>query len=60
MGAKSYKIVHISINQGGTPQPYPMAAMMRGAALTDAVTTPEFAGGDSRLTVQINGTIETQ
>jgi predicted secreted protein len=60
MGAKSYKTVHFSINQGGSPQPYPMVAMMRGAAMPDAVATPEFAGGDSRLTVNINGTIETQ
>jgi predicted secreted protein len=60
MGAKSYKIVHFSINQGGYQQPYPMAAMMRGAAVADAVAAPEFAGGDSRLTVTINGTIEAQ
>jgi predicted secreted protein len=60
MGAKSYKTVHFSINQGGSPQPYPMVAMMRSAAVADAVVTPEFAGGDSRLTVQISGTIETQ
>lgn len=60
MGAKTYKTVHFSINQGGSPQPYPMVAMMRGAAMTDAVVTPEFAGGDTRLTVQINGSIEVQ
>lgn len=60
MGAKLYKTVHFSINQGGYQQPYPMAAMMRGAAVADAVATPEFAGGDSRLSVQINGTIEAQ
>ncbi len=60
MGAKSYKTVHFSINQGGSQQPYPMVAMMRGAAIADAVATPEFAGGDSRLTVNINGTIEAQ
>ncbi|MEQ1590495.1 MAG: SIMPL domain-containing protein [Gallionella sp.] len=60
MGAKSYKTVHFSINQGGYQQPYPMAAMMRGAAVADAVAAPEFAGGDSRLSVQINGTIEAQ
>lgn len=60
MGAKSYKTVHFSINQGGYLQPYPMREMMRSAAMTDAVATPEFAGGDSRLTVQINGTIESQ
>lgn len=60
MGAKSYKTVRFSINQSGAPQPYPIATRMRGMAISDAVTTPEFAGGDSRLTVQISGTIEAQ
>lgn len=60
MGAKAYKTVRVSINQGGSPQPYPMATMMRGAAMADTVTTPDFTGGDSRLTVHISGTIEVQ
>jgi predicted secreted protein len=59
MGAKSYKTVRFSINQGGYQQPRPMMAMAR-AAISDAAPTPEFAGGDSRLSVQINGTIEAQ
>jgi len=33
--------------------------MMRSAAVTDsAIPAPEFAGGASRMTLQINGTIE--
>ena len=60
IGAKSYRTVHFSINQGGSQQPYPMVAMMRGAAMSDTVAAPEFAGGDTRLTVTINGTIEAQ
>ena len=60
VGAKSYKIVHFSINSSGMPPPYPMA-MMRGAAMAEKViTAPEFTGGESRMTVQINGTIEAQ
>lgn len=60
VGAKSYKTVHISINSGGMPPHYPMA-LMRGAAMSDAaIPAPEFAGGESRMTVQINGTIELQ
>lgn len=60
VGAKSYKTVHISINSGGMPPHYPMA-LMRGAAMSDAaIPAPEFAGGESRMTVQINGTIEMQ
>lgn len=57
LGARSYKTVHFTVNSGDMPRPYPMA-MMRGADA--AIPAPEFAGGDSRLTVQINGTIEMQ
>ncbi len=59
IGAKSYKTVHFSINSGGMPpRPIPM---MRGMAMASAsIPAPEFAGGESRMTVQINGTIETQ
>lgn len=60
LGARSYKTVHFAVSSGDMPRPYPMA-MMRGAAMTNAsIPAPEFAGGDSRLTVQINGTIEVQ
>ncbi|MGB8517734.1 MAG: SIMPL domain-containing protein [Gallionella sp.] len=60
MGAKSYKTVHFSINTGGVSPHYPLA-MMRGAAIADAaIPAPEFASGETRLTVQINGTIELQ
>lgn len=59
VGARSYKTVHFSIG-GGMPPHYPMA-MMRGAAVADmAIPAPEFAGGESRMTVQISGTIELQ
>lgn len=59
MGAKSYKVVHFSINGGDMP-PRPVA-LMRGAVRAEAaIPMPEFAGGESRMTVQINGTIETQ
>jgi predicted secreted protein len=59
VGAKSYKTVHFSINSGGnSSRPVPM---LRSMAMTaTAIPAPEFSGGDSRLTVQINGTIETQ
>lgn len=60
VGAKSYKIVHFAINSGGMPPVYP-AQMMRSSALADsAIPAPEFAGGDTRMTAQINGTIELQ
>lgn len=57
VGAKSYKIVRFAINSGGG-MPLPM---MRSSALSDsAIPVPEFAGGESRMTVQVNGTIELQ
>lgn len=59
VGAKSYKTVRFSINTGGLPR-YPVA-MMRSAVASDAtIPAPEFASGETRLSVQINGTIETQ
>ncbi len=58
MGAKSYKTVHFSIHSGDMPV-YSPKMLMRGAA-NDAIPAPEFAAGDSHLTMQINGTIETQ
>ncbi len=59
MGAKRYKTVHMSINTGGMQPRYPVA-MMRSALASDAAPAPEFASGESRLSVQINGTIELQ
>ena len=59
LNAKSYKIVHFSINHGGMPPQYPVA-MMRATLAEASIPTPEFAGGESRMTVQINGTIEIQ
>lgn len=57
MGGSGYKIVRMSINQGGTyPGPRPMMAR---AALSDtAIPAPEFAGGESTIKVQISGTVE--
>lgn len=60
VGAQSYKTVHFSINSGGVPPRHPVQ-MMRSAALAEAaIPAPEFAGGESRITVQISGTIEIQ
>jgi len=58
LGAKSGKTVHFSINNSGLQQPQ---MMMRSSAMSDsAIPAPEFAGGESHMTVQINGTIELQ
>lgn len=57
VGAKSYKTVQFSINSSMPQHPMPM---MRAAMADAAIPAPEFASGESRMTVQINGTIETQ
>ena len=57
LGAKSYKTVHLGIGGG---MPHPPMPMLRATMAETAIPTPEFAGGESRMTVQINGTIETQ
>ena len=57
VGAKSYKTVHFSINSAGMPM---YGTKMASRSADAAIPAPEFAAGDSRLTVQINGTIEMQ
>lgn len=60
LGAKSYKIVRFSINSGGIPPRYPVALARSAVRAEMAIPAPEFAAGESRMTVQINGTIEMQ
>lgn len=57
VGAKSHKTVHFSISSGMPHYPVPL---MRAAKAEAAIPAPEFASGESRMTVQINGTIEIQ
>ena len=57
VGAKSYKTVHMGINSGMPNRPMPL---MHAAKATSSFSAPEFASGESRMTVQISGTIETQ
>lgn len=56
--AKSYTLVQMSLGtaSGGMPPPI----MMRAAKMMDAESAPapEFAGGETRLTVNISGSIE--
>ncbi len=56
-GTGGYKIVRMSINHGGNyPIPRPMMALatMAGAG----IPAPQFAGGESAMSVQVSGTIE--
>lgn len=59
-GAHAYKVVRFSINSGMPP--YHPKMLMRAApmAADAAIPQPEFAGGDTRMTVQVSGTIELQ
>lgn len=60
MGARAYKTVHFSIG-GGMPPIYPQALMRAKSMAADvAIPSPEFAGGDTRMVMQLNGTIELQ
>lgn len=59
--AGSYKLVQMSIGSAGNRVHYaPM--MMRAAKMADAAesVSPDFAEGESRLTVNVSGTIELQ
>lgn len=56
LSGSGYKIIHLTIGNGDTPYPHPMLA--RTAIAADAITAPEFAGGDTRISVQVSGTIE--
>lgn len=59
-GAHSYKTVRFSIN-GGMPPVYAKAAMRAAPMAMDAaIPQPEFSGGDTRMTMQVSGTIELQ
>ena len=61
MGTNTYKNVNLSIsNSGGKPTPHPRAMMRNVMALEASIPAPEFASGDSRMAVQINGVIELQ
>lgn len=55
MGGADYKIVHISINNGGG---YPRPMLGRAAMAEAAIPAPQFAGGESTMSVQVSGTIE--
>lgn len=61
-GAKSYRLVQMSISPANPPGPQPVmymrAAKMDGAA--EGVPAADYNGGASRMVVQINGTIELQ
>jgi predicted secreted protein len=59
-GAKGYKLVQMSLGTAGGGSPH-QPVMMRAAKMMDeSVAAPEFAGGETRLTVNVSGSIELQ
>jgi predicted secreted protein len=59
VGAHSSKIVHFSINSGAPPQ-YPVMTMRAAPQADASIPEPMLAGGDTRMSVQVGGTIELQ
>ncbi len=57
---RAYKLVQMSLGSAGGPMPYmPMMRSMK-AAEADSAPAQEFAGGDTRLVVNVSGSIELQ
>lgn len=58
--AKSYRLVHMNMGSSGGPMPY--MAMARGmeAKGGDASVPQQLAGGETRLAVNVSGSIELQ
>lgn len=59
LGKQDYKIVNLTLNSSGVPQPFMRAPMMMKAARADAVA-PDVEAGTTEVTVSADGTIELQ
>lgn len=61
-GAKGYQLVQMNVgSSGGGPIYRPQMAMMKmGMEAADAAPPQEMAGGESRLSIAVNGTIQLQ
>lgn len=61
-GSKGYQLVQMSVgSSGGGPVYRPQMAMMKmGMEAADAAPPQEMAGGESRLSISVNGTIQLQ
>lgn len=60
-GAKSYKLVQMNLGTTNNNQPQPMY-MMRAAKMemADAAPAADYSAGESRLNVQVSGSIELE
>ncbi|OCR26971.1 periplasmic/secreted protein [Pseudomonas syringae] len=59
LGGTGYKVVNLTFNTSGFPQPYLRApVMMMKAARSDGAPTPDVEAGTSQVTVTADGVIE--
>jgi predicted secreted protein len=58
--AKSYRLVQMNIGTANPPSPPPMYAMRAAKAEMADAPAAEYAGGESRLNVQVSGAIELE
>lgn len=59
--AKGYRLVDMNLGAAGGPMPYmPMARAMKAMDGAESVPSQDVAGGDTRLVVNVSGSIELQ
>lgn len=59
--AKGYRLVDMNMGSAGGPQPYlPMVRGMKAMADAESVPAQDMAGGETRLVVNVSGSIELQ
>lgn len=60
-GAKNYRLVYMNLGSAGGPPPYqPMMRAMKAMDSAESAPTQELAGGETRLVVNVSGSIELQ
>ncbi|MES2917002.1 MAG: SIMPL domain-containing protein [Pseudomonadota bacterium] len=59
--AKGYRLVDMNMGSAGGPQPYlPMVRAMKSMDAAESVPAQDLAGGETRLVVNVSGSIELQ
>ncbi len=58
--AKSYRLVNMGLGSAGAAPQYRNVMMMAKGADAEAAPSADYAGGDSRMTISVSGTIELQ
>ncbi|SMC25233.1 Predicted secreted protein [Andreprevotia lacus DSM 23236] len=58
MAGQSWKVVNINVNTGPAPQPVPVMQRTFKAAAMAADSAPALEGGESRVSVSVNGSVQ--